>query len=64
LLANSFRLSGATFAVKDVLKALDFRYSPDKKSWYWRSDENRSSNEKPKPLDMIREKYDTSLIAL
>ena len=57
-------LSGATFAVKDALKALDFRYSPDKKSWYWRSDENRSSNEKPIPLDMIREKYGASVVAL
>jgi len=57
-------LSGATFAVKDVLKALDFRYSPDKKSWYWRSDENRSSNEKPIPLEMIREKYGTNVVAL
>jgi len=57
-------LSGATFTVKDVLKALDFRYSPDKKSWYWRSDQNRSSNEKPIPLEMIREKYGTNLVAL
>ena len=57
-------LSGATFAVKDVLKALDFRYSPDKKSWYWRSDENRSSNEKPIPLELIREKYGTNVVAL
>jgi 2-hydroxy-3-keto-5-methylthiopentenyl-1-phosphate phosphatase len=57
-------LSGATFAIKDVLKALDFRYSPDKKSWYWRSDENRSSNEKPIPLEMIREKYGTNVVAL
>lgn len=57
-------LSGATFAVKDLLRALDFRYSPNKKSWYWRSDENRSSNEKPIPLEMIREKYGTNLVAL
>ena len=57
-------LSGATFAVKDVLKALDFRYSADKKSWYWRSDENRSSNEKPIPFEMIREKYGTNVVAL
>lgn len=57
-------LSGPTFAVKDALKALDFRYSPDKKSWYWRSDENRSTNEKPIPLEMIREKYGTNVVAL
>lgn len=57
-------LSGATFAVRDVLKSLDFRYSPDKKSWYWRSEEDRSSNEKPVPLEMIREKFGSQLVAL
>ena len=57
-------LSGATFAVKEALKELGFRYSPDKKSWYWRSDEDRSTNEKPIPLEMIREKYGTNLVAL
>ena len=57
-------LSGATFAVREVLKQLDFRYSPDKKSWYWRDEANRSSNTKPIPLEMIREKYGTSVVAL
>ena len=57
-------LSGATFAVKEGLKQLGFRYSPDKKSWYWRSEEDRSSNEKPIPLDLIREKYGVSEISL
>jgi hypothetical protein len=57
-------LSGATFAVKEALKQLGFRYSPDKKSWYWRSEEDRSSNEKPIPIDMIREKYGASVVAL
>jgi hypothetical protein len=57
-------LSGATFAVKEALKELGFRYSPDKKSWYWRSEEDRSSNEKPIPLDLIREKYGVSEISL
>ena len=27
-------LSGTTFGVKDALKQIGFRYSPDKKSWY------------------------------
>lgn len=57
-------LTGATFAVKEALKELGFRYSPDKKSWYWRSESDRSSNEKPIPLDMIKEKYGASLVAL
>jgi hypothetical protein len=57
-------LSGATFAVKEALKELGFRYSPDKKSWYWRSDEDRSTNEKPIPLEMIKEKFGSQLVAL
>jgi|OpeIllAssembly_1097287.scaffolds.fasta_scaffold42435_1 hypothetical protein len=57
-------LSGSTFGVKEALKELGFRYSPDKKSWYWRSEEDRSSNEKPIPLDLIREKYGVSEISL
>ena len=57
-------LSGATFAIREALKQLDFRYSSDKKSWYWRSDKNRSSNEKPIPLEMIREKFGSQQVAL
>lgn len=57
-------LSGATFAEKEALKVLGFRYSPDKKSWYWRSEDDRSSNEKPIPLEIIREKYGASVVAL
>lgn len=57
-------LSGTTFEVKEALKQLGFRYSPDKKSWYWRNEADRSSNEKPIPLDMIREKYGTNVVAL
>jgi len=57
-------LSGAAFAVKEALKELNFRYSPDKKSWYWRSEEDRSSNEKPIPLDLIREKFGSQQVAL
>jgi len=57
-------LSGATFTIKEALKELGFRYSPDKKSWYWRSDEDRSSNEKPIPFDMIREKFGSQQVAL
>lgn len=57
-------LSGATFSVKEALKELGFRYSPDKKSWYWRSDEDRSTNEKPIPLEMIREKFGSQRVSL
>jgi hypothetical protein len=57
-------LSGSTFAVREGLKQLGFRYSPDKKSWYWRAEADRSSNTKPIPLEMIREKYGANVVAL
>ena len=57
-------LSGATFPVREALKQLDFKYSPDKKSWYRRAEEDWSSNEKPIPLDTIREKFGSQQIAL
>jgi hypothetical protein len=57
-------LSGATFAVKESLKELGFKYSPDKRSWYWRNEEDKSSNEKPISLVMIREKFGSHQIAL
>jgi hypothetical protein len=57
-------LSGAPLAVKEALKELGFRYSPDKKSWYWRSEDDRSTNEKPIPLEMIKEKYGVNVVAL
>jgi hypothetical protein len=57
-------LSGATFGVKEALKELGFRYSPDKKSWYWRSEEDRSTNEKPIPFEMIKEKFGSHPVAL
>jgi hypothetical protein len=57
-------LSGATFTVKEALKELGFRYSPDKKSWYFRNEADRSSNSKPIPLDMIREKFGSQQVAL
>lgn len=57
-------LSGATFAVRESLKQLGFRYSPDKKSWYWRAEADKSSNTNPMPFEMIREKYGANVVAL
>lgn len=57
-------LSGATYTVREGLKQLGFRYSPDKKSWYWRAEEDRSTNEKPIPLEMIKEKFGSQQVAL
>jgi hypothetical protein len=57
-------VTGKTYQVKDTLKELGFRYSANKLSWYYRQDDHRSSNQEPIPLEMIREKYGTSVVAL
>lgn len=55
-------LTGKTFPIKDTLKGLGFRYSKNKLSWYWRSDENRSTNQEPVPFDYIKDKYGSKVI--
>jgi len=57
-------ITGKTFPVKDALKNLGFRYSANKLCWYYRQDEHRSSNQKPVPFEMIKEKYGSKEIAL
>jgi hypothetical protein len=57
-------VTGKTYQVKDTLKELGFRYSANKLSWYYRQDDHISSNQEPIPLEMIREKYGTSVVAL
>ena len=57
-------VTGKTFQVKDALKELGFRYSANKFSWYYRQEDHRSPNQEPIPLEMIREKYGTSVVEL
>src|SRR5664280_2875881 len=60
VLGNWLWITRNSFPVKDILKSLGFRYSGDKKAWYYRSDEFRGSgNQDPISLDMIRAKYGT-----
>lgn len=51
-----------SFQVKDVLKSLGFRYSGNKKAWYFRDESQKSDNKDPISLDMIRMKYGTSAL--
>jgi len=44
------------------LKRLGFRFSQSKQCWYWRADEDRSSNPNPLPIDAIRKKYGSQAI--
>ena len=46
------------------LQALGFKYSPSKRSWYWRRDEDMSPNDNPIPLEAIREKYGSETISV
>jgi hypothetical protein len=50
--------------VIESLKELGFKYSPNKHSWYRRNEEDKSANEKPISLDMIREKFGSQQVAL
>ena len=42
---------------RQALKELGFRYSPSKRSWYWREYANRSSNTNPFTMEAIKEKF-------
>ncbi|MCU0457655.1 MAG: hypothetical protein MUE37_01000 [Bacteroidales bacterium] len=58
-------VSGKTFEARDDLKELGFRYSSDKKSWYWRDDEKRiTGKHDPLSFDEIRSKYGSREVIL
>jgi len=63
-------VTGKTYPVRDTLKELGFRYSANKLCWYYRQFDpkigidHRSGNQEPVPLEMIREKYGASVVAL
>ena len=46
-----------SYAYKDRLKALGFRYAPRKRAWTWHSGEYHRFNRKEVPLSHIRAKY-------
>ena len=56
-------LTGKTYQVKDTLKELGFRYSPDKLAWYYRQEDDRSINQEPMPLETIRSRYGSKQFA-
>jgi hypothetical protein len=54
-----------TFEFRDFLKDLGFRYSSDKKAWYWRDNENRiTGKHDPVSFDEIRSKYGSREVIL
>jgi hypothetical protein len=49
---------------KDEMKTLGFRFSQSKQRWYWRADEDRSSNPNPLSIEAIRRKYGSKSIGV
>ncbi len=46
-----------SFAYKDQLKALGFRYAPTKRAWTWHAEPYHRHHKKEVPLSHIRAKY-------
>ena len=51
-------LTGNTYAHREIIKSLAFRWSKSKKAWYWRKDEDAGKNRRHNmTLDEINDKY-------
>ena len=50
-------LTGNTYAHKDKIKQLGFKWANKKKAWYWHSPEEKKSTHSKKTLDEIKQKY-------
>ncbi|HPI84885.1 MAG TPA: hypothetical protein PLR01_00820 [Bacteroidales bacterium] len=55
-------VGGKTIHYKDKLKEFGFRFSGDKKRWYWRPVEFRSNNREPLPIEMIRKIHGSDVV--
>jgi hypothetical protein len=64
IIKNWLWISGKTFQVKDTLKELGFRYSPNKRCFYYRQSNHRSGNQEPLAFETIRELYKGVLCSL
>jgi hypothetical protein len=62
LIGDWIWISGNTYAYKIVLKELGFFFAPKKVMWYYRPAEYKSSNHKPKDIEVIRAKYGSEKI--
>jgi hypothetical protein len=60
---NWIWLSGNTRNYKEDLKQIGFFYAPRKAMWYWRPEDYKSANTKPKDMDYIRAKYGSDIVA-
>ena len=55
-------VSGNTFAIKSVLKELGFKWSKNKKSWYWHTEGYTRKSRKTFSLDQIRTMHGSEII--
>lgn len=54
-------VTGSTYEYRDKLKELGYRYSNNKKCWYWRPYTEASKVTKPTSMEYIRKTYGTDL---
>lgn len=57
LCGNWIWLSGATFRYRKELKEFGFFFAGEKKLWYWRPHDYKSTNRDPRTMEYIRGKY-------
>lgn len=50
-------LTGNTYAYKDIVKGLGFKWANKKKAWYWHSEEETRRRRSKMTLEEIKEKY-------
>lgn len=61
LCGNWIWLSGNTYRYKSQLKEFGFLFAHEKKLWYWRPNDYKSANQKPRSMEYIRKKYGSDI---
>lgn len=62
IIGNWIWVSGNTYPIRDVLKKVGFKFSKNKKMWYWHSSGYRKHSDKMFDIEEIRAMYDTKEI--
>ncbi len=62
LIGSWIWISGETYPIKEILKELGFKYSSNKKMWYWHTGEFRKKSYKTLSIDDIRNLYESKRV--
>ncbi|MHC1707492.1 MAG: hypothetical protein AB9842_08220 [Bacteroidales bacterium] len=62
IIGNWLWISGNTYPHRAYLKESGFYFAPKKAVWYYRPEDYKSNNHKPKSMDFIRGKYGSDVI--